>query len=114
MRVLIIGASKGIGLETTRQALDAGHHVRALARSATAIAISNPSLEKMRGNALKTEDVETALVGVDVVIQTLGVGLGDLFRPVHLFSDATRVLIAGDEKPRCQTSDLCDRFWSWR
>ena len=93
MRVLIIGASKGIGLETTRQALDAGHKVRALARSATAIAISNPSLEKMRGDALKTEDVETALVGVDVVIQTLGVGLGDLFRPVHLFSDATRVLI---------------------
>ena len=94
MRVLIVGASKGIGLETTRQALDAGHDVRALARSATAIAISNPSLEKMRGNALKTEDVETALVGVDVVIQTLGVGLGELFRPVHLFSDATRVLIA--------------------
>ena len=94
MRVLIIGASKGIGLETTRQALDAGHGVRALARSATAIAVSHPSLEKMRGNALKTEDVEAALVGVDVVIQTLGVGLGDLFRPVHLFSDATRVLIA--------------------
>lgn len=94
MRVLIIGASKGIGLETTRQALDAGHDVRALARSATAIAVSNPSLEKMRGDALKTKNVEAALVGVDVVIQTLGVGLGDLFRPVHLFSDATRVLIA--------------------
>ena len=93
MRVLIIGASKGIGLETTRQALDAGHDVRALARSATAIAISNPSLEKMQGNALKTEDVEAALVGVDVVIQTLGVGLGELLRPVHLFSDATRKLI---------------------
>jgi len=93
MRVLSIGASKGIGLETTRQALEAGHDVRALARSATAIAISNPNLEKMRGNALKTEDVEAALVGVDVVIQTLGVGLGELFRPVHLFTDATRVLI---------------------
>ena len=43
---------------------------------------------------MKTEDVEAAVVGVDVVIQTLGVGLGDLLRPVHLFSDATRVLIA--------------------
>ena len=94
MRVLIIGASKGIGLETTRQALQAGHDVCALARSATAIAVSNPSLEKMRGDALKTADVEAAVVGVDAVIQTLGVGLGDLFRPVHLFSDATRVLIA--------------------
>ncbi|MBM3645805.1 MAG: NAD(P)-dependent oxidoreductase [Alphaproteobacteria bacterium] len=94
MRILIIGASKGIGLETTRQALAAGHHVRALARSATAIAVSNPSLEKMPGDALKPEDVEAALAGVGVVIQTLGVGLGELFRPVHLFSDATRVLIA--------------------
>lgn len=94
MCVLIIGASKGIGLETTHQALGAGHDVRALARSAPAIAISNPSLEKMRGDALKTEDVEAALVGVNVVIQTLGVGLCDLFRPVHLFSKATRVLIA--------------------
>lgn len=94
MRVLIIGASKGIRLERTRQALDAGHDVRALARSATAIAISNTRIEKMRGDALRTEDVEAALIGMDVVIQTLGVGLGDLLRPVHLFSDATRVLIA--------------------
>jgi putative NADH-flavin reductase len=94
MRVLITGASKGIGLETTRQALEAGHHVRALARTATGIALSDPKLEKVRGDALKTEDVEAALIEVDVVIQTLGVGLGDLFRPVHLFSGATRVLIA--------------------
>ena len=40
MRVLIVGASKGIGLETPRQAPDAGHDVRALARSATAIAVT--------------------------------------------------------------------------
>ena len=98
MRVLIIGASKGIGLKTTRQALDAGHGVRALARSANAIAVSSPSLEKIPGDALKPEDVEAALAGVDVVIQTLGVGLGDLFRPVHLFSDATRVLISAMRK----------------
>ena len=92
--VLIIGASKGIGLETTRQALEAGHHVRALARSATAMALADSKLEKVRGDALKNQDVEAALMGVDVVIQTLGVGLGDMIRPVHLFSDATRVLIA--------------------
>ena len=93
-RVLIIGASKGIGLETTRQALEAGHHVRALARSAAGMVLSDPNLEKVRGDALKSQDVEAALIGVDVAIQALGVGLGDLFRPVHLFSDATRVLIA--------------------
>jgi putative NADH-flavin reductase len=56
--------------------------------------LSDPNLEKVRGDALKTEDVEAALIGIEVVIQTLGVGFGDLFRPVRLFSDATRVLIA--------------------
>ena len=50
MRVLIIGASKGIGLETTRQALTAGHHVRALARSAIGMSLSDPNLEKVRGD----------------------------------------------------------------
>ena len=60
MRVLIVGASKGIGLETTRQALEAGHNVRALARSATAIAVSNPSLEgltsRLQPDALASAD----------------------------------------------------------
>jgi putative NADH-flavin reductase len=97
MRVLIIGASKGIGLETTRQALAAGHRVRAFARSADAIRLQDARLDKFRGDALKAADVEAALEGVDAVIQALGVGFGDLFRPVRLFSDATRVLVRAME-----------------
>lgn len=93
-RVVIIGASKGIGLETTRQALEAGHMVRAFARSAADIGISDPKLEKVRGNALRSNDVAAAVKGTNAVIQSLGVGLGDLFAPVHLFSDATRILVA--------------------
>jgi putative NADH-flavin reductase len=58
------------------------------------MALSNPNLERVRGDALKPQDVKAALTGVDVVILTLGAGLGDLFRPVRLFSDATRVLVA--------------------
>ena len=94
MRIMIVGASKGIGLETTRQALAAGYDVRALARSASSINLSDARLEKVQGDALNKQDVEASLAGVDAVIVTLGVGLGDLFKPVHLFSDATRVLIA--------------------
>ena len=94
VQVLIIGASRGIGLETTRQALEAGHTVRAFARSAADIRISDPKLEKVRGNALRGSDVTAAVPGMNAVIQVLGVGLGDLFWPVHLFSDATRILVA--------------------
>jgi len=94
MHVLIIGASKGIGLEAARQALKAGHQVRAFARSAAGIEISDPNLEKVSGDALKAADVQAALAGVDVVIQALGIAGGDLFKPVSLFSAATRVLVA--------------------
>ena len=97
-RVLIIGASKGIGLETVRQALEAGHRVRALSRSMAADGLSNPNLEKIRGDALDGRDIAAALDGMDVVIQALGVSsLGDLFRPVSLFSDATRLLVGAME-----------------
>ncbi len=96
-RVLIIGASKGIGLETTRQAVEAGHRVRAFSRSA-ASGLSHANLEKVRGNALDGRDIAAALDGMDVVIQALGVSsLGDLFRPVSLFSEATRLLVKAME-----------------
>ena len=71
--VLIIGASKGIGLETVKLALKAGHSVRALSRSVTAIRLHDPKLEKLDGDALDRDTIERALVGVDTVIQTLGV-----------------------------------------
>jgi short chain dehydrogenase len=52
--VLIIGASRGIGLETVKAALEAGHSVRALARSARRISVDHPKLEKMAGDAART------------------------------------------------------------
>ena len=96
MKVLIISASKGIGLATTKAALAAGYEVRAFARSAAAMTLSDPRLEKMQGDATHQQDVEAALADVDAVILTLGVGVGvgDLIKPVHLFSDATRVIVA--------------------
>ncbi len=71
--VLIVGASRGTGLETVKIALKAGHSVRAMARSATAIRFDNAKLEKLDGDALDQHTVERALVGTDAVIQTLGV-----------------------------------------
>ena len=47
--VLIIGASRGIGIETVKLALKAGHSVRAMARSASAIRLRDPKLQKLDG-----------------------------------------------------------------
>lgn len=98
--ILIIGASRGIGLATLKAALKAGHTVRALARSAAGIPVTDPNLVKIGGDALDPAAVRSALQGVDAVIQTLGVSPSPelFFKPTRLFSDATRVLVGAMEE----------------
>ncbi len=98
--VLIIGASRGIGLETVKAALEAGHSVRALARSARRIPVDHPKLEKIAGDALEMATVKRALTGVDVVTRSLGVSAGPeiILKPTLFFSKATRVLVTAMEQ----------------
>jgi putative NADH-flavin reductase len=96
--ILIIGASRGIGLETVRRALDQGYHVRAFARSASQIPLNHPRLTKISGDATRTVDVNTAVQGVDAVILTLGAKAGfGMLSGTRLFSDATRILVTAME-----------------
>jgi len=91
--VLVIGASRGIGLETVRRALAEGHRVRALARGS--IAVEHAGLEKVAGDALDRATISGSLQEVDAVIQTLGTpkGAGAILWGTTLFSSATRILI---------------------
>ena len=94
-KVLIIGASRGIGLETVKAAFLAGHNVRALARSAARIPIQNPGLDRVAGNALDSSAIRSNLDGVDVVVQTLGVDVAprSIFERTTLFSQSTRIIV---------------------
>ena len=100
--VLIIGASRGIGFETLKAALETGHSVRALARSARRIPVDHPKLEKMAGDALQMATVKRALTGIDAVIQSLGVSAGPeiIFESTRLFSKATQVLVTAMQEAR--------------
>jgi putative NADH-flavin reductase len=94
-KVLVIGASRGIGVETVKAALRAGHSVRALARSAASMPIQNADLDKVSGNALDSDTVRKALEDVDLVIETLGVDISPraIFERTTLFSQSTRILV---------------------
>jgi len=94
-KVLMIGASRRIGLEAVKAALLAGHNVRALARSAASIPIQNANLEKVSGDALDSNTIRNALQGLDVVIRTLGVDIAPraIFERTTLFSQSTRILV---------------------
>jgi uncharacterized protein YbjT (DUF2867 family) len=99
-RILVIGGSRGIGLEVVRQAVRSGFAVRAFARSADRIPGSAPNLEKRVGSATDANDVAAALSGVDAVVMTLGVrfGPGTLLGPVRLFSAATSTVVPAMER----------------
>lgn len=93
--ILVIGASQGIGLETVKAALAAGHTVRAFSRSAPKIAIDDPRLAKIAGDALNGADIRGALAGADAVVQAIGLPMSaELLTGTTLFSESTRVLVA--------------------
>lgn len=93
--VLIMWASSGIGLATTKLAIERGHSVVAFARSADRIALQHARLKKLVGDARQIDDVRRALTGVDAVMQTLGVPANArmLTGPIDLFSTATATLL---------------------
>lgn len=94
--VLIIGASRGIGLETVKQALEAGHHVRALSRTASSISIDHSRLKTLDGSALDQTLLEQAVKDVDIVITTLGIP--PTLQPVEIFSKTAECVITAMEK----------------
>jgi hypothetical protein len=86
MCALIIGASKGIGLETTRQTPDANHDARALSSAAAFVEVSTP-LPRWRWAA------RTASLPGAMIARELGYSLFLPIRPLlsHLFGHVLRL-----------------------
>jgi len=93
--VLVLGASRGIGLETVRALLERGHTVRGLARSAEQTGVDDPAFEPISGDATDAGAVAEAVAGTDAAVMALGVriGPGAVLRPITLFSSATDALV---------------------
>ena len=94
--ILIMGASSGIGLATTKLALERGHSVVVFSRSAGKMSLTHDRLVKIAGDARDADHVRGAMSGIDVVVQVLGVPLNlqAILGPIDLFSAATKVLVA--------------------
>jgi len=98
MKVLLIGATRGIGAQLLQQTLDAGHTVTVLARRPEAVTISNPLLTVLRGDILEPHVVDSAMQGQEAVCLTIGVPI--TFSPVTVFSRGTLHVIAAMQEHR--------------
>lgn len=71
-RALVLGATGGIGGEVTRQLLAEGWHVRALRRGgAPRPPFSEPGVEWLDGDAMRTSDVLAAARDCDVIVHAV-------------------------------------------
>jgi putative NADH-flavin reductase len=94
MKIAVVGASRGIGRKVVDYALERGHEVRAVARSAEKMEIASDRFEPVAGDATDPAVLARAVTGVDAVILTLGVPRDvRALQPTTLFSTATQALI---------------------
>jgi putative NADH-flavin reductase len=89
--IVIIGASRGIGLELLDQSLQRGHRVTALFRNSQVLARRHERLRMEIGNAVDQDVLNTAVAGQDVVCWT--VGIKPTLKPVTVFSEGTQRLL---------------------
>lgn len=94
MKITIIGASAGIGLQCTRLALEKGHEVATLSRRTIPLP-DHANLQRVQGSATSLNDVRAAVDGAEAILVTLGVKSPFA---TTLFSDSARILLRGVEE----------------
>ena len=92
MKLLVIGATRGIGRNLIEQALDQDHEVAALVRNPQRLNFSHERLTVVTGNILDPAAVRQAVEGQDAVCVTIGIG--PTRKPVTVFSQGIKNVIA--------------------
>ena len=89
MKITIIGASAGIGLQCTRLALEKGYEVATLSRRIVPLP-DHANLRRVQGSATSPNDVKAVVDGAGAILVTLGVKSP---LATTLFSDSARILL---------------------
>lgn len=95
MKIVVFGASRGVGAHVVEQALQAGHIVTAFVRSPEIFKLQNANLTIFKGDAMDASAVEQAIAGQEAVISALG----PTRPPVsHMMETSAKNIVAGMKK----------------
>ncbi|MBI1277529.1 MAG: NAD(P)H-binding protein [Anaerolineaceae bacterium] len=71
MNIVVFGSTGGTGKEIVKQALHAGHHVRAAARTPSKMTVTHPNLQVFQADLYDLESVTKAVAGTDAVLSAV-------------------------------------------
>jgi putative NADH-flavin reductase len=72
MKLIVLGATGGIGVEVVRQALERGHSVTAFVRSPERLSAFAGAIRILQGDLLNAAELRRAIDGHDAVISAFG------------------------------------------
>lgn len=92
MKIVVFGASRGVGLKAVEQALEAGHTVTAFIRTPEKFGLTHTNLTVFKGNSMDAVAVEEAIAGQEAVISALG----PTRPPIpHMMETSAKNIVAG-------------------
>jgi putative NADH-flavin reductase len=100
MKLLVIGATRGIGFELLQQALSAGHEVTVVVRSPQRLSISHENFKVRKGDILEKSVIEETVKGQEAVCLTIGIK--PTRQPVSVFSEGTKTVVEAMKKSSCR------------
>ncbi len=96
MKILIIGATRGIGLQVLQQALAKNNDITVLARFPQKLTVEHKRLQVMQGDIRDNHAVGRATEGQDVVISCIGIM--PTRKPVSVFSAGIKNVLESMDK----------------
>src|SRR5437899_324634 len=92
MKLLVLGATGGTGLEIVAQALERGHSVTALVRSPERLKPFGDRISVKQGDLLESADLEQVIQGNNAVVSGFGPRLPVSKADAHLLQQFATVL----------------------
>ncbi|WKA51022.1 SDR family oxidoreductase [Planococcus liqunii] len=76
MKIIVFGATGGVGKSVVKQAVDNGFEVTAFVRTPSKLEVTHENLNVVQGDAFNPAEVSAAIAGHDAVVSCLGSSQG--------------------------------------
>jgi putative NADH-flavin reductase len=95
MKLIVFGATRGVGRNFTEQALDAGHDVTAVVRTPATFELKHNNLQVVKGDVMDFASVEQVIKDHEAVISAIGSPASSTDK---VRSEGTQIIIRAMEK----------------